>query len=223
MGAWGAGAFDNDVAMDWLEELARGQSSISYVLTSTHAGEHGDCHEPEVVVAALALWYHSQGLDDRGCKLEVPQAAAKLAREMDGVDVGVIRAAVAFVGASDLPELWSGDADWNAMMERFANSVGISWADAVRPKSLSRLSLAPVDDQEDPATGLYGDVTEEDLRKMNAEFEVNADREWERMMAIAKSELKKMGKKMGERLTEAERRELEGRLERADSEADDAN
>lgn len=129
MGAWGAGSFDNDDALDWLDALEeRGRLAIEDALrAAAEAGEsYLEAPEASIAVAAaeVAAALHGRPAADLPGEVE---AWVKL-NPAPGADLRELaRAAVRRVRQeSELRELWeeTDPADWYAALDDLLRRLG---------------------------------------------------------------------------------------------------
>lgn len=132
MGARGAGAFENDDAMDWARELDEGRDA-GFVARALVAGDGGYlwASEGSVVVAAAEVVAALAGRPDGALPDEVVRWAGEDAGEgVDGETVGLALGVVGRVRhgpGSELEELWdeSGDpGDWHRAVDDLLARLG---------------------------------------------------------------------------------------------------
>lgn len=134
MGAWGAKAFENDAALDWLAELEdEGIEALRDALTrvaDAEAKEYVDADDGSAAVAAATLVAAALGRADE--KELSPDARAWL-RENDGElgedDMALALRAVRRVLAprSELRSLWGeagGESEWHVAMRGLLERLG---------------------------------------------------------------------------------------------------
>jgi hypothetical protein len=122
MGAWEAGAFENDTAMDWVADLER--VGAQAVRTALSVAADGFLEAPEGEEAVAAAEVVASALGELGPNLpqDVRRWIAANAGQLSAEDVTLARGAMKRVVSEDseLKELWiddAGDDDWPKAME----------------------------------------------------------------------------------------------------------
>ena len=109
MGAWGAGSFENDSALDWLGELRRGEASLREALNdAAGATRLLDVDGASAAVAAAELVAESRG---RKGQLRLPKdatlwLAAQKVPFTDEIVELAHRAVTRVLASSELQQLW---------------------------------------------------------------------------------------------------------------------
>jgi hypothetical protein len=130
MGAWGAGAFENDDAMDWLDDLLDGDDDVLLRDALSAAAEaDGDLESPDSA-AALAAAEVVAALTGRPSST-LPEEAAGWVRAQGGVKPWMLdfarRALDRVSRDSELRDLWleTGDAgEWEATLVDLRERLG---------------------------------------------------------------------------------------------------
>lgn len=123
MGAWGAGSFENDDALDWLDDLeSRGLAAVDEALRAAAEAEGAYLEAPDAstALAAAEVVATLRGRPPLDFPGEVEAWAKLNAREPDRALLELARAAVDRVRAdSELKELWeeSGADEWRAAVD----------------------------------------------------------------------------------------------------------
>ncbi|MDB4950930.1 MAG: hypothetical protein JWM27_3579 [Gemmatimonadetes bacterium] len=131
MGAWGAGTFENDDAMDWLDDLLDGDGTVLLRDALSAAAEADGYVEGPDASAALAAAEVVAALASRPAS-RLPDAAAGWVRAQAGGAAPWMlemarRAVNAVARHSELRELWmeSGDAgEWEAAVRDLRDRLG---------------------------------------------------------------------------------------------------
>lgn len=121
MGAWGILPFENDEAMDWLDELEAGGAEVVRSALTNADGDYVEAPEACVAIAAAEVTSTSQGRPPGGLPVTVSSWLAAHGAELGLEDVELALQAVVRVAGEDseLAELWD-DADepeWRESLE----------------------------------------------------------------------------------------------------------
>jgi len=122
MGAWEAGAFENDTAMDWVADLERGGAdAVRSALAATAYG-YIEASEGEEAVAAAEVIASALGQGGPELPDDVARWIRAHGRQFSAEDVALARGAMRRIVSEDseLRELWVDDAedeDWPRAME----------------------------------------------------------------------------------------------------------
>jgi hypothetical protein len=121
MGAWGFLPFENDEAMDWLDELEAGGAEVVRSALTNADADYVEAPEASVAIAAAEVASTSQGSPSGGLPVNVLSWVAAHGAELGLEDVELALRAVARVAGEDseLAELWD-DADepeWRESLE----------------------------------------------------------------------------------------------------------
>lgn len=122
MGAWGAGSFDNDDAVDWLADLerSRGVDAIAAAFGAVEAGDEPEAPESSTAIAAAEAVAALNGHPTADLPGEITDWLASARPHPDPALTERARAAVQRIRASsELKELWDeGDpAEWHAHLD----------------------------------------------------------------------------------------------------------
>lgn len=115
MGAWGARAFENDGALDWVWELEAAEDES--VLRSALSADVSEAPEAEIALAAAEVVAAALGRPAGGLPEEVTAWVAAhgdlVGEELQGLAQRAVAAAAA---GGELRELWNeaGDPEWDA-------------------------------------------------------------------------------------------------------------
>ena len=127
MGAWGHGSFDNDDAMDWLQEFedeGPGAVEVAFeAITSLSDGDYLEAPEASAALAAAELVAAARDGDSSSLPDTVAQALAKHQAALADDDLlDSARKAVARVfKSSELKELWQDSSDSQAWQDGLRN------------------------------------------------------------------------------------------------------
>jgi hypothetical protein len=133
MGAWGAKAFENDSAMDWLAELETGGvHSLRHILSSiadTGEDEYLDVDDGSAAVAGAEIVAAASGHGRTHVPKRLGAWLDANAPAVGPAEVALARRAVQRVlaGNSELRQLWDGhgpDSAWHADMRRLVEQLG---------------------------------------------------------------------------------------------------
>jgi hypothetical protein len=123
MGAWGHGSFDNDDAMDWLQEFdaagaAAATTALSHV-TSLNEGGYLEAPEASMALAAAELIAAARSGDSSRLPAD---AAPMLARHQPSLTGAMLldtarRAVARVLKESELKELWEDSPDRQAWQD----------------------------------------------------------------------------------------------------------
>jgi hypothetical protein len=121
MGAWGYLPFENDYALDWLDELEGGGADVIRVALSKVDGGYVDAPEGSIAVAAAGITAACQGNPSGDLPENVADWVTAHGAEITAEDVEMALEAVGRVAGeeSELAELWD-DADepeWRESLE----------------------------------------------------------------------------------------------------------
>jgi hypothetical protein len=122
MGAWDAGPFENDTAMDWVADLERAGTEAVRSALSVAADGYVDAPEGEEAVAAAEVVASALGERGRNLPEDVRRWISAHGSELSREDVTLARGAMKRVVSEDseLRELWVDDAEdeeWPKAME----------------------------------------------------------------------------------------------------------
>jgi hypothetical protein len=127
MGAWGHGSFENDDAMDWLQEFEEGAAgaveSAFEAVTSLSDGDYLEAPEASIALAAAELVAAARDGDTSGLPDAVgPVLAKHQASLTEDEMLDSARKAVARVyKESELKELWQDSADFQGWQDGLRN------------------------------------------------------------------------------------------------------
>ena len=130
MGAWGAGAFDNDTACDWSNDLVD-RDDLSFVQETLYSAEDAEDDELDADLASAALAAcevvaRLQGRTSRSSSDDVvdqwvKQHALKPSPGLVKLATNVLDRVVS--NGSELAQLWRGDQAWTAAVQDLRKRV----------------------------------------------------------------------------------------------------
>ena len=127
MGAWGHGSFDNDDAMDWLQEFEEGGlgavESAFDAVTSLSEGDYLEAPEASMALAAAEIVATARDGDTSGLPDSVDPMLAQHQSSLmeDGLLDSARKAVTRVYRESELKELWQDSPDRQAWQDGLRN------------------------------------------------------------------------------------------------------
>lgn len=123
MGAWGHGSFDNDDAMDWLQEFdaagaAAATAALSHV-TSLKDGDYLEAPEASMALAAAELIAAARSSDNSSLPADAAPMLAQHQQSLTGAALldSARRAVARVLKESELKDLWEDSPDRQAWQD----------------------------------------------------------------------------------------------------------
>lgn len=127
MGAWGFQAFENDDALDWLEELEAGGAEVVRQGLDTVADGYIEAPDGSVAVAAAEITAAAQGNPNGDLPENVTVWVTAHGAELTAEDAQLALEAVVRVAGeeSELAELWdeADEPEWKESLDNLSESL----------------------------------------------------------------------------------------------------